>query len=125
MAAIYTIKSGAEETMKTILSHRMAGPLGKAMHVTGEIVKELGDFFPGARILGGALKIGATLFRPQPSSVSPVEEMKEILREVADQNEEMSDALISLKNEIGPTFNMVTDLRYKVSRKKGHSSENI
>ena len=37
----------------------------------------------------------------------------------------MSDALISLKNEIGPTFNMVTDLRYKVSCKKGHSSENI
>ena len=125
MAAIDVIKSRAEETMTTILSHRMAGPLGKAMHVTGEIVKELGDFIPGARIIGGALKIGAALFRPRPSSVSPVDEMKEILREVAHQNEEMSDALISLKNEVGPTFNMVTDLRYKVSRNKGHSSKNV
>ena len=52
MAAIDVIKSRAEETMTTILSHRMAGPLGKAMHVTGEIVKELGDFIPGARIIG-------------------------------------------------------------------------
>ena len=136
MAAIDAIKSRAEETMTTIQSHRMAGPLGKAMHVTGEIVKELGDFIPGAGIIGGALTIGAALFRPRPSLVIPeqkatmssrvdVDEMKEILRDVADQNEEMSDALISLKNEIGPTFNMVTDLRYKVSRNKGHSSKNI
>ena len=36
MAAIDVIKSRAEETMTTILSHRMAGPLGKAMHVTAQ-----------------------------------------------------------------------------------------
>ena len=36
MAAIDAIKSRAEETMTTILSHRMAGPLGKAMHVTAQ-----------------------------------------------------------------------------------------
>ena len=136
MAAIDAIKSRAEETMTTIQSHRMAGPLGKAMYVTGEIVKELGDFIPGAGIIGGALTIGAALLRPRLSSVSPeqqaimrsridVEEMRGILRDVADQNEDMSDALISLKKEIGPTFNMVTDLRYKVSRNKGHSSKNI
>ena len=131
-----TVKERALETVAKIRKHPMAGSLGKALHVSSQIVKELGDFIPGAGILGGALTIGAVLLRPRPSSVSPeqqaimssrvdVDEMKEILRDVADQNEEMSDALISLKNEVGPTFNMVTDLRYKVSRKKGHSSGNI
>ena len=36
MAAIDVIKSRAEETMTTILSYRMAGPLEKAMHVTAQ-----------------------------------------------------------------------------------------
>ena len=160
-----TVKGRAQETVKKIRKHPMAGPLGKALHVSSEIVKELGDFIPGAGIIGGALSIGAALLRPAPSIADLQEdlrlvqekldakgngdtlmrklmkekkeiqqrianpeadavrteletvEMKEILERVGDSNDKMSGVLIALQNEIGQTFNMVTDLKYRVSYK--------
>ena len=165
-----TVKARAQETVTKIRKHPIAGPLGTALKVSSQIVKELGDFIPGAGIIGGALSIGAALLRPPAPSLTDLQEelrlvqekldaqgngdalmrklmkekkeireqidgignpeadavrtriemveMKEILKRVGDSNEKMSGILNALQNEISQTFNMVTDLKYKVAYNK-------
>jgi len=157
-----TVKERAQETVKKIRKHLVAGPLGEALNVTSKIVKELGDFIPGAGIIGGALSIGAALLKPAPSIADLQEdlrlvqeklnakgngdtlmrklmkekkeiqqkianpeadavrtriemvEMKELLMTVGDSNDKMSGILMALQDKISHTFNLVTDMKYRV-----------
>ena len=61
------VKKSVSETLESIQQRPWAAPLGKTLQFSAKIVKELGDFVPGAGIIGGALCFGATLLNPGPS----------------------------------------------------------
>ena len=69
-----TVKARAQETVKKIRKHPMAGPLGKALHVSSQIVKELGDFIPGAGIIHSQTSFSIQWFSglSKPSSTNAV-----------------------------------------------------
>ena len=98
------------------------------MYFSGKIVKELGDFVPGAGIIGGALCFGAVLLNPPPSrdkidnQVSEIRtdiesvrtEMKDIIKIAGDSSEQLSGDISVIQERIGQTYQMVADVKYKV-----------
>ena len=98
------------------------------MFFSGKIVKELGDFVPGAGIIGGALCFGAVLLNP-PSSRDKIDnqvseirtdiesvrtEMKDIIKIAGDSSEQLSGDISVIQERIGQTYQMVADVKYKV-----------
>jgi gas vesicle protein len=101
------------EGLEKVRAKEWAKPLGKALKVSGKIVKSM-DFLPGAGIIGGALSIGATLLNPEPTIKDLQKDLKEIQRTLADgaQNKIIIDALQSKQTEIeGKIANPAAEIR--------------
>jgi gas vesicle protein len=70
------------EGLEKVRAKPWAQPLGKALEVSGKIVGGVGDFVPGAGIIGGALSFGATLLNPEPSLKDLQKDLKDIKKSI-------------------------------------------
>ena len=76
------------------------------MFFSGKIVKELGEFVPGAGIIGGALCFGAVLLNPTPS--------REELQRQHEVAEAKFDACSNSEAEMTKLMQEKKDIRFKI-----------
>ena len=75
-------KDHVEEGLEKVRAKPWATPLGKALETSGEILSFVGDFVPGAGIIGGALSFGATLLNPDPPKEDLEKQLSELKEEI-------------------------------------------
>jgi hypothetical protein len=117
------VKVTMDNSVERLRAKSWADPLGKSMAETAKVVGIFAWFLPGGSLIAGALTIGSTLLCPQQgpgqketkNSFEGVdEEMKEFIREARKTNELNNELLTKIQHQIGLTFKIVADSRYKV-----------
>ena len=90
-----------------------------------DLLKSWAAFDPGANLIGAAVNFGDNQLNPEPSIQELQKEIKKefgdvkvtikrILKEVVRSNNMMREQMAELKDLISKTFQIVTDIRYKV-----------
>jgi len=77
-SSLRALKDHYTKGLEKVQAKTWAEPLGKTLAISGKSVKGMGDFVPGASIIGGALTFGSTLLNPEPSMQDLQRELKEI-----------------------------------------------
>jgi hypothetical protein len=78
MAAAWSAMVHVSAGLEMVRAKPWAEPLGKALEDSDKIVGCVGNFVPGAGIIGGALSFGATLLNPEPSLKDLKKDLKDI-----------------------------------------------
>ena len=85
--------------------------LGQTLETSSKVVGAVEDFVPGAKLIGGALSFGATLFNPE-SSMEDLQ--KEFIQIQQESNRKNSEELSGLKDVMNKIFLVAVDTRFKV-----------
>ena len=88
-----------QDGLEKVQAKPWAGPLGKALDVTGNIVSTFGEVVPGLGLVGGALSFGATLLNPDTSE-EDARVFREELRKQADQNSAVSQLILDKLHDL-------------------------
>ena len=82
MNKVKSLHGHVKESLKKVQEKPWAEPLGEALEVSAKIVEGLGNFVPGANMIGGALSFGATLLNPQPTLKDLQQQLSEIKKDL-------------------------------------------
>ena len=91
-SALREVGQHVQEGLEKIRAKPWAEPLGKGLGIGAKIVTEMGNFLPGAGILGGAMAFGASLLNPEPTIADLQTELQEIKQEM--KNSSQSKAVV-------------------------------
>ena len=93
------VEQSAQNGIKKVQGKSWAGPLGRALSVTGKIVGGCGEIVPGLKIAGNALELGATLLNPDTSE-EDMKAYREELRNVANDNLRLKNMILAKIDEL-------------------------
>ena len=91
-----------KEGISTVRSKEWAEPVGVALGATASICNGMGNFVPGAGIVGGGLKMGASLLNPN-ASLADVNRVEKGIKASLEENYE------NLKDEIDTNFRKLSE----------------
>ena len=106
-------KDHVNDSLDKVRERPWAIQLGKALETSSKVVGAVEDFVPGAKLIGGALSLGATLFHPENSMEDLQKEFIQIQQE---SNRKNCEELSGLKDVMNKTFLVAVDTRFKVGR---------